>query len=187
MSQNVVNCRDVCCKLSWRFFPVPFPPSPFGFRRFGNADSQPSVLGVILFEIGTFPLRMSAPSRWYLQQTLERMISKRQNRNPPCKSLLPLTWKKAQHVSLSPSPSLPLLLFCFGSSFPSSWAPGLRECTCPWTCTRRSRCTQPLRQHRCPWLAWQGEGGVSDFLSHAISLSSLSVPHTCRPTLQCAS
>ena len=37
MSQIVVTCR----KLSWRlsqivvtFFPVPFPPSPFGFRRF---------------------------------------------------------------------------------------------------------------------------------------------------------
>ena len=26
MSQIVVNCRDVCRKLSWRFFPVPFPP-----------------------------------------------------------------------------------------------------------------------------------------------------------------
>ena len=30
---DVVNCCDVCRRLSWHFFPVPFPPSPFGFRR----------------------------------------------------------------------------------------------------------------------------------------------------------
>ena len=34
LSWHVVNCRDVCRKYCRDiFFPVPFPPFPFGFRR----------------------------------------------------------------------------------------------------------------------------------------------------------
>ena len=33
MSTIVVKCRDVCCKLSWRFFCRPLPAVPFGLRQ----------------------------------------------------------------------------------------------------------------------------------------------------------
>ena len=38
MSQIVVKCH----KLSWLFFPVPFPLSPFGFRRFRHPSFGPA-------------------------------------------------------------------------------------------------------------------------------------------------
>ena len=37
---NVVNCRDVCRKLSWHFFSRPLPAVPFGFRRIWAKSSQ---------------------------------------------------------------------------------------------------------------------------------------------------
>ena len=44
----VANCRDI-------FFPVPFPPSPFGFRRFTAAISKMKVRNCTTGELETVP------------------------------------------------------------------------------------------------------------------------------------